>query len=145
MHISDKGIEFIIREEGERLTAYKCPAGVWTVGVGHTAGVKQGDTITKEQAHELLKCDLKGFEDVLNKNIQVQLKQHEFDALMSFIFNIGAGAFKKSTLLKKLNNNEDITGEFEKWKYGGGRVLPVLVARRKRELILFKEGKYGIQ
>ena len=145
MHISDKGIHFIIKEEGLRLKAYRCQAGVWTIGVGHTAGVKKSDTITKEQAYELLKRDLKAFEDILNKNIQVQLKQHEFDALMSFVFNIGAGAFKKSTLLKKLNNNEDITGEFEKWKYGGGRVLPILVARRKRELILFKEGKYGIR
>lgn len=142
MHISEKGIQFIIKEEGLRLKAYRCQAGVWTIGVGHTAGVKQGDTITQERAYELLKRDLKGFEDVLNENIQAQLKQHEFDSLMSFIFNVGAGAFKKSTLLKKLNNKEDITEEFKKWKYGGGRVLPVLVARRKRELILFKEGKY---
>lgn len=142
MHISDKGIHFIIKEEGLRLKAYRCQAGVWTIGVGHTAGVKQGDTITQERAYELLKRDLKGFEDVLNENIQAQLKQHEFDSLMSFIFNVGAGAFKKSTLLKKLNNKEDITEEFKKWKYGGGRVLPVLIARRKRELILFKEGKY---
>lgn len=146
MHISDKGIEFIIREEGERLTAYKCPAGVLTIGVGHTGkDVKEGMKITKEQSSDLLKHDLKRFETCINTNVSRVLKQHEFDALLSFAFNVGCEAFKKSTLLRKINNKssiEDIEKEFNKWMYGGGRVLPVLVGRRKREMKLFKDGVY---
>lgn len=145
MHISDKGIHFIVKEEGERLKAYKCPAGVWTIGVGHTGNVKEGDKITKEQSRELLKHDLKRFEQCVNINCHVTLKNHEFDALISLAFNIGCEAFKNSTLLRKINSKssiEDIEKEFNKWVYGGGRVLPVLVGRRKREFKLFKDGVY---
>ena len=146
MHISEKGIEFIIREEGERLTAYKCPAGVWTIGVGHTGkDVKKGMVITKEQSRELLKQDLKRFEMCVDTNINHILKQHEFDALVSFAFNVGCEAFRLSTLRKKINSYApatEIAAEFRKWRKGGGKVLPVLVARREREIKLFQEGKY---
>lgn len=146
MKISEKGIEFLIREEGERLKVYKCQAGVLTIGVGHTGkDVKQGMVITKEQSRELLKQDLKRFEICVDTNINHTLKQHEFDALVSFAFNVGCEAFRLSTLRKKINSfssNEGIANEFRKWKKGGGKVLPVLVARREREIILFLEGKY---
>lgn len=146
MKISKKGIDFIIKEEGLVLSSYLCPAGVLTIGVGHTGkDVKKGMTITKEKALELLKQDLQKFENAVNKYVMTDLKQHEFDALVSFSFNVGTQAFKNSTLLKRINNNEDtesIKREFYKWKYGGGKVLPVLVARRKREYLLFKEGIY---
>lgn len=146
MQTSKKGIEFIVKEEGLVLSSYLCPAGVLTIGVGHTGkDVKKGMTITKEKALELLENDLQKFENAVNKYVITDLKQHEFDALVSFAFNVGTQAFKNSTLLKRINNNEDtesIKREFYKWKYGGGKVLPVLVARRKREYLLFKEGIY---
>lgn len=145
MQISKNGIEFIIKEEGERLTAYRCPAGVWTIGVGHTGAVTPGMTITKEQSRNLLKLDLLKFENAVNRYTKRDLKQHEFDALVSFSFNVGTQAFKESTLLKKINNNENLDSikkEFYKWRFGGGKVLPVLIARRKREFDLFKEGNY---
>lgn len=146
MHISEKGIEFIKKEEGERLKAYKCPAGIWTIGIGHTGkDVKEGMTITKQQSRELLKRDLKRFELCVDTNINHTLKQNEFDALVSLAFNIGCEAFRLSTLRKKINSyasNEEIIAEFRKWRKGGGKVLPVLVARREREIKLYLEGEY---
>lgn len=129
MITSDKGIEFIINEEGEKLTAYICPAGVLTIGVGHTGkDVVPGMKITKEKSRELLKLDLRRFEDAVNKSIKVTLKQHQFDALVSLAFNIGASAFSKSTLVKKINSGADIKEietEWKKWRKGGGKVLPL--------------------
>lgn len=143
MKISEKGIEFIKKEEGEVLHSYKCQAGVWTIGVGHTGkDVKPGMIITKEISSELLKQDLRRFEETVNKSIKVDITQSQFDALVSLCFNIGTGAFAKSTLVKKINANaplEEIEAEFRKWRRGGGKVLPVLVARREREIKLYKE------
>ena len=145
MKISEKGIEFIIREEGEVLTSYLCPAKVWTIGVGHTGSdVKPNMVITKEKSQELLKSDLSRFENIVNKSIKVSLKQHEFDALVSFAFNVGEGAFSKSALVNKINSSapiEEIEAQFRRWIYGGGKILPVLQARRKREVKLYK-GEY---
>lgn len=142
MKISDKGIEFLIKEEGEVLTAYKCQAGVWTIGVGHTGkDVKPNMTITKEKARELLKADLKRFEDVVNKSIKVTLEQHQFDALVSLAFNIGTNAFANSTVVKRINagaDMKDIEEAWKMWRMGGGKVLPVLVARRGREIKLYR-------
>ena len=143
MKTSDKGIKFIINEEGGiRLKAYRCQAGVWTIGVGHTGkDVKEGMEITKEKAIELLKSDLRRFENTVNKSIKVTLKQHEFDALVSLAFNIGTNAFSKSTLVKKINagaNIKEIEIEWKKWRKGGGKVLPVLVRRREREVKMYK-------
>lgn len=142
MITSDKGIEFIINEEGEKLTAYICPAGVLTIGVGHTGkDVVPGMKITKEKSRELLKLDLRRFEDAVNKSIKVTLKQHQFDALVSLAFNIGASAFSKSTLVKKINSGADIKEietEWKKWRKGGGKVLPILVRRREREIKMYK-------
>ncbi|MGK4197935.1 lysozyme [Fusobacterium sp. HC1336] len=143
MKISDKGIEFLIKEEGGiKLKAYKCQAGIWTIGVGHTGkGVKEGMEITKEKAIELLKGDLRRFENVVNKSIKVTLKQHEFDALISLAFNIGASAFSKSTLVKRINAGSDMKDVEEAWKMwrkGGGKVLPILVRRREREVKMYK-------
>ena len=146
MKISEKGIKFLTKEEGEKLKAYKCQAGVWTVGVGHTGkDVREGLVITKEQSKELLKKDLKRFETCINTNVNRILKQHEFDALVSFAFNVGCEAFRLSTLRKKINSYAsatEIATEFRKWRKGGGKVLPVLVARREREIKLYLEGRY---
>lgn len=141
MRISDKGVEFIKKEEGCVLTAYKCPAGVYTIGYGCTKNVKDGDKITLERAEELLRADLRHFENVVNKNIKVDLTQDQFDSLVSFSFNVGGVAFADSTLVKKINANapiEEIEEQFRRWNKGGGKVLPVLVRRREREIKLYK-------
>ncbi len=143
MKISDKGIEFLIKEEGGiRLKAYKCQAGILTIGVGHTGkDVKEGMEITEEKAIELLKLDLRRFEDVVNKNINVTLKQHEFDALISLAFNIGCAAFSNSTVVKKINTGAkmcEVEEAWKMWRKGGGKVLPILVRRREREVKMYK-------
>lgn len=142
MKISDKGIEFLIKEEGEVLTAYKCQAGVWTIGVGHTGDeVMPGLKITKEKSRELLKIDLKRFEDVVNKSIKYPIEQYQFDALVSLAFNIGVNAFANSTVVKKINagaDMKDVEEAWKMWRMGGGKILPVLVARRGREINLYR-------
>lgn len=142
MKISEKGINFIINEEGEKLEAYICPAGILTIGVGHTGkDVIPGMVITKERSRELLRNDLKHFENTVRTFVEVPLKQYEYDSLVSFTFNIGAEAFRKSTLLKKINSSApiiEIETEFRKWIRGGGKVLPVLQKRREREIRFFK-------
>ena len=145
MKISEKGIEFIIKEEGEVLTAYLCPAKVWTIGIGHTGSdVKSNMVITKEKSRELLKSDLSCFEKAVNTYIEEELKQCEFDALTSLSFNIGVGNFSKSTLVRKINAKApivEIEKEFRKWVYAGGKILSGLKARREREIKLYK-GEY---
>ena len=144
MTLSEKGIEFLIKEEGEVLKAYLCPAKVWTIGIGHTGlDVKKGMTITKKQSREFFKNDIKYFENIVNKNIKINLKQSEFDALVSLAFNIGEKAFSKSTLVSKINSLrtiEEVEEQFRRWIYSNGRILPVLQKRREREIILYKEG-----
>lgn len=143
MITSDKGIEFIINEEGGiRLKAYRCQAGILTIGVGHTGkDVKERMEITKEKAIDLLKLDLRRFESVVNKSIKVTLKQHQFDALVSLAFNIGPVAFSDSTLVKRINAGADIKEietAWKMWRKGGGKVLPILVRRREREVKMYK-------
>lgn len=143
MKISDKGIEFLIKEEGGiKLKAYKCQAGIWTIGVGHTGkDVKEGMEITKEKAIELLKGDLRRFENVVNKSIKYPIEQHKFDALVSLAFNIGCAAFSNSTVVKKINMGAkmcEVEEAWKMWRKGGGKVLPVLVARRGREINLYR-------
>lgn len=140
MKTSDKGIEFIIKEEGEVLHAYRCQAGVWTIGVGHTGGVTPDMKITKEQSRQLLKADLCRFEKAVNETIKHPLLQHQFDALASFAFNVGTQAFKNSTLAKKINANapyNEIREQFLRWNKAGGKVLVGLTSRRKREAKLY--------
>lgn len=139
METSKKGYEFIKSHEGLRLKDYLCPGGVWTIGYGHTSGVKEGDVITKEQAKELLKKDIKEIEDKLN-SLNLNLTQNQFDALVSFIFNVGWSNFKSSTLLKKIKINPDdpsIRGEFGRWVFANGKKLNGLIKRRKDEASLY--------
>ena len=139
MKTSNNGINLIKEFEGCKLSAYKCPAGVWTIGYGHTKNVKQGMKITNEHATNLLKDDLKTYEGYVNKYVKVKLNQNQFDALVSFTFNCGGGALKSSTLLKKLNKG-DYTGaanELLRWNKAGGKVLAGLTRRRKAEKTLF--------
>ena len=139
MKTSPKGIALIKEFEGLRLRAYKCPGGVWTIGYGHTAGVKAGMVITEAQAEDFLKEDLFSCENAVN-NQKLSINQNQFDALVSLIYNIGIGNFQKSTLLRKARvnpNDNSIMDEFLKWVYSKGRVLPGLQRRRIREMKLY--------
>ena len=139
MKTSPKGITLIKEFEGLRLKAYKCPGGVWTIGYGHTAGVKPGIVITKTQAEEYLKADLIAYERYLN-GLGLALNQNQFDALVSFIYNVGTGNFSSSTLLRKVRANpqdNSIMDEFLRWVYSKGRVLPGLQRRRLAEMKLY--------
>ena len=139
MKTSPKGIDLIKEFEGLRMKAYQCPGGVWTIGYGHTAGVKPGMVITKAQAEEYLKADLIAFERYLN-GLGLALNQNQFDALVSFIYNVGTGNFSSSTLLRKIRVNpqdNSIMDEFLRWVYSKGRVLPGLQRRRLDEMKLY--------
>lgn len=139
MKTSPKGIALLKEFEGLRLKAYQCPGGVWTIGYGHTAGVKPGMLITKAQAEEYLKADLIAFERYLN-GLGLALNQNQFDALVSFIYNVGTGNFSSSTLLRKVRANpqdNSIMDEFLRWVYSKGRVLPGLQHRRLAEMKLY--------
>ena len=140
MKTSEAGIALIKEYEGCKLTAYKCPAGVWTIGYGHTAAagepiVSEGMRITAVEATNILKRDLNKFEQGVNQAVMVELAQNEFDALVSFAFNVGLGAFQRSTLLRKLNAGDfaAVPGELMKWTKAGGKELPGLVRRRRAE------------
>ena len=135
MKSSELLINKIIEFEGCKLTAYKCPAGVWTIGVGHTKGVKQGQTITKAQAMTLLKGDLLPCENYVN-NLGVCKTQGQFDALVDFAFNLGTAALGRSTLLKYIRigkAEQYIREQFARWVNAGGKVMPGLVKRRAWE------------
>lgn len=139
MRTSRTGIELIKAHEGLRLDAYLCPAGVPTIGYGHTYNVKMGDRVTAEQAERLLIGDLITAETEVNR-YGFDLTQNQFDALVSFVFNVGVGNFRRSTLLKRLKanpNDPDIANQFKRWVYGGGKVLPGLVRRRNEEAKLY--------
>lgn len=139
MEISNRGTELIKRLEGLELTAYRCSAGVLTIGYGHTRGVKTGDVITGRQADALLHEDLQVAELTVNTNVRVKMTQGQFDALVSFVFNVGAGNFTRSTLLKKLNAG-DYAGaaeQFDRWIYADGKPLDGLRRRRAAERELF--------
>ncbi|MDD2900835.1 MAG: glycoside hydrolase family protein [Syntrophales bacterium] len=144
MRTSRRGLEFIKNEEGCVLHVYRDPAGYPTIGVGHL--IKPGeafDTITEEEALQLLARDLAVAENAVNQMVRVPLTQNQFEALVSFVFNVGSGNFQKSTLLKLLNQGryDAVPGELAKWRKAGGQVLPGLVARRRREAELWGEGQ----
>ena len=132
---SKSGLAFTEGFEGLRLTAYQDQGGVWTIGYGHTLGVIPGKTITQLQAEMYLLQDIQSAVGVVNNLVTIDLTQNEFDALVDFVFNVGSGNFRTSTLLKKLNAN-DITGaalEFDKWDHDKGKVVAGLLRRRQNE------------
>ena len=142
--ISQKGLEFIGGFEGLRLEAYWDSYGkVWTIGYGHTSGVRKGQKITKQQAINYLRSDCQFAANAVNKYVKVSINQNQFDALVSFTFNLGAGAFAGSDLLKYLNQGkiQAAANEFPLWCHAGGQVLPGLVRRRNAEKALFLSKK----
>ena len=148
-----EGIELLKKYEGCRLKAYRCPAGVLTIGYGNTTylkgeKVKEGDTITQEEADKLFKDTVDKFEYqvkmILGDTLKAILPESSISALVSLAYNIGIGAFSRSTLLKIIrdnkNNLKDIRIQFMKWVYANGKVLNGLVARREAEYKLYEKG-----
>ncbi len=141
MKTSEAGLAFVAQEEGTVLHVYKDPVGIPTIGVGHV--VRPGESfpngITKQQALEILAKDIGIAEHAVNTGVKVPISQNQFDAMVSFTFNCGGGAFKSSGLLARLNEGkyEAAADEFLKWVRASGQVLPGLVARRKRERAMF--------
>lgn len=123
MRLSERGRDMLIKREGIKLYAYQCTAGRWTIGIGHTAGVTKGMRITIEQAYKYFADDIKPVEDYLNRvndKIERKFLQHEFDALVSFIHQLGLTNFASSTCLKYIyagRSPEDIASEFPRWCY----------------------------
>lgn len=137
MKISSKGVSLIKQFEGCRLKAYKCPAGVWTIGYGHTVGVKSGDTITQEQADAYLRDDLAKYEKaVQNYDGIYRFNQNQFDALVSFTYNCGAGNLKNLTQSGKRTLTQ-ISAKLQLYNKAGGVVLKGLQRRRAAEKELF--------
>ena len=140
MKISEKGLDLLKSYESLRLTAYRDSGGVLTIGWGHTKGVKEGDTCTLAEATQFLLDDVAEAEKAINKQ-NLNLNQNQYDALVSFVFNVGADAFKKSTLLKELkknpNNQDNIKREFRRWNIDNGKIVDGLINRREKEINLY--------
>lgn len=140
---AEPGKTLIKQFEGFRATAYLCPANVWTVGYGTTRisgkPVRSGMKVTTDEAENLLDEDLKRFEDAVNSLVQVEITQNQFDALVSFVYNVGVGSLQKSTLLKKLNAGlfSEAAEQFLRWDKAKGKRLAGLTRRRKAERELF--------
>ena len=143
MKTSEKGLQLIAGFEGLRLAAYPDPGTggePWTIGYGHTDGVRPGDRCTEAQAMGWLQDDVRFAEAAVARNVTVALEQNQFDALVSFTFNLGAGAFAQSTLLRLLNRGDyaGAAGQFGRWVHVGAAVLHGLVRRRAAERALFE-------
>jgi lysozyme len=125
---------------GYRDHAYQDTGGVWTIGYGHTRGVKMGDSISHERAEMLLEADLMTAEKAVSELTRVYLTDNQFSALVSFVFNEGVGKFEKSTLLRELNTGHyaAVPSELAKWIYDDHKVQPGLVRRRAAEAALWR-------
>lgn len=143
MKASVDAYELIKQFEVLRLEAYLCPAGIWTIGYGHTSGVSPNSFITIQEADEYLHRDVAAIEMQLNK-LNLSLRQCQWDAIVSFVFNVGIGNFKASTLLAKIRINPDdnsIIDEFLRWVYANGKVMRGLQKRRLTEMKLYFSDK----
>lgn len=144
MRTSKLGVNFIKRFEQLRLEPYKCSAGWWTIGYGHAISKTEKPSweIDESQANKMLGMDLATSERAISRLIRVPLMQNQFDALVSFTFNLGSGALQRSTLRMKLNRGEfeDVPEEFLKWNKAGGRILKGLTRRRLAEATIFMKG-----
>ena len=139
MNISQEGIALIKKFEGCELEAYQDSVGVWTIGYGHTKEVKEGNKINQDEAEHLLQEEMPEYEGYINEMVNVPLAQNQFDALCSWVFNLGSGNLSSSTLLKKLNNSEydEVPAQIRRWNKAGGKVLDGLIRRREAEALMF--------
>lgn len=140
MNLSPEGLDLIKGFEQLRLTAYLDTGGVWTIGYGHTRSALSGMQISEARALMLLAQDVAEAVEAVNKLVRVTLEQYEFDALVSFVFNVGVGAFKSSTMLRCINDRAEpmrIGTEFLRWVYDNGKKIAGLETRRRKERLLF--------
>lgn len=154
MKVNKKGQNLIVYFEGEKLAPYKCSAGVWTIGVGHTGSleaigidkpIEKVKSITQAQSRKLLAQDLEYFEKAVESAVKVPLTQDQFNALVSFTFNCGTGALKQSTLLKRVNlrdTPENIMSAFKMWCNANGKPVHGLIKRRVEEAQVFNGQGY---
>ena len=148
MKTGPKGLALIKEFEGWRSVAYRDPVGIWTIGYGHTAMAGppvpvKGMRITKAEGEEILKRDLVKYENAVKRAVKVDVAQQQFDAMVSLCYNIGPGAFARSSVVKAVNRRQwaDAARRFHLWNKAGGRVLPGLVRRRAAEAALFSEAQ----
>ena len=141
MRTSQRGLSPIKSFEGLRLQAYQDAVGVWTIGYGTTRGVNSGMKISKEQAERMLLNDVQRFEPEIERLVTVPLSQNQWDALVSFTYNLGSANLGSSTLRRLLNSGDYAAAadQFPRWNKAGGKVLPGLVRRRAAERDLFLE------
>lgn len=148
MQVSETGINLIKRHEGFRAAPYRCPAGVPTIGYGATYYAEgkrvalTDEPLSETQAASLLRLHVQSYADGIDRYVQVPLTQGQFDALVSWAYNIGLEAARTSTLMRVLNsgNYRAAADQLLRWNRGGGRVLPGLTRRRQEERCLFLEG-----
>ena len=145
MNISQEGLSLIKKFEGCELEAYKCAAGVWTIGYGSTKGVKEEDTLIQEEADNLLLHEMQEYEGYINDLVKAPLEQNQFDALVSWVFNLGPANLKASTMLKFLNAGDYhlIPSQIKRWNKAGGKVLEGLIRRREAEALLFEKKEWS--
>ena len=139
MNIGMKGLDMIKHFEGLELNAYQCAAGVWTIGYGHTKDVQQGMVISEDTANEMLVEELNEYESYIIGLVTVELNQNQFDAMVSWVYNLGVGNLKASTLLKVLNAGDyaGVPAQMMRWNKAGGKVLEGPTRRRQAEADLF--------
>jgi lysozyme len=144
MQTSEKGKEFIKHFEGCKLEAYQCSGDVWTIGCGHTRGVEEGDKISKKQADALLSADIEMVETHVQRLITVDLDQSQWDAVVSWCFNLGCGNLRASTMLQVINSGEldKVSEQIIRWDKVGKKAVAGLTRRRKAEADLFDNGVY---
>lgn len=137
--LSEAGRQLLRDFEGLRLEAYKCPAGLWTIGYGHTATVRSGQTITAAAAEQLLSRDLARIAAEVTQLVRVELNDNQFAALCCFAFNVGCHALAGSTLRRLLNRGwySQVPVQLKRWCRARGRILPGLVRRRAAEAALW--------
>ena len=140
MKISEDGLELIKKFEGCETTAYQDSVGVWTIGFGHTKGVEEGQTCSIEDAESMLADEMDEYEGYINNMVKVELQQHEFDALVAWVYNLGPTNLGESTMLKVLNGGQfdRVPDEMNRWTRAGGEILKGLVRRRQAESLMFQ-------
>lgn len=160
MQMSKKGLDLLAQWEGIKLTVYKDVAGLPTIGVGHlltrdelSSGkilihdnpIRYVDGLTEEQVMQLLSQDVQAVEKSVTDEVQVDLQLHQFDALVSFTFNVGKGAFRNSTLLKLLNKGQydEVPNQLARWVYSGGKKIRGLINRRRNEINLWNDQSFS--
>ena len=140
MQLSKTGIELLKHFEGCELKAYQDSVGVWTIGYGHTKGIYEGLEITQSEAEKMLVDELPEYEGYITDKIVPRLQQHDFDALVCWVYNLGPTNLSSSTMLKKLNAGEfkEVPFQMKRWDKAGGQPLLGLTRRRNAEALLFK-------